>query len=367
MKNNFFTREICVCAHLAQTRYAQRTWAGMRFFMMDYEMFKEIVREKIKDYMPLEYGNAVVDILGVNKVNGIRDAIVLRKPGEQLAPNLYLDDFYKDYLQCDDLEMTLRNMAEKYAGIAERSVKKLEIDMSRMKDRVVMMLVNTEQNKEMLADMPHREFQDLSVIYRYVVAQDEQGVASFKVTNAIMEQVGMTPEELFQCAAENTKKMFPPKVNSMEYVMLGMMEENDISDELADELAGFCDTDRDPKESMWVISNSNGVNGAVSMLYDENLNRLAEKMGTDLYIIPSSVHEVLAVSVEMGSGNPEELAEMVQQINMSAVELEDRLSNNVYHYDKDLRQLKLATQVPNQRLDGVVAEPELIYGTEPKR
>jgi len=333
--------------------------------MMNYEMFKEIVREKIKDYMPPEYGNAVVDILGVNKVNGIRDAIVLRKPGEQLAPNLYLDDFYKDYLQCDDLEMTLRNMAENYAGIAERSVKKLEIDMSQMKDRVVMMLVNTEQNKEMLADMPHREFQDLSVIYRYVVAQDEQGVASFKVTNTIMEQVGMTTEELFQCAAENTKKMFPPKIASMEDVMLDMMKGDGIQDELADELAGLFDTERDPKECMWLIGNSSGVNGAVSMLYDENLQRLAEKMGTDLYIIPSSVHEVLAVSVEVG--NPEELAEMLQQVNMSAVELEDRLSNNVYHYDKDLRQLKLATQVPNQRLDGVVAEPELIYGTEPKR
>lgn len=335
--------------------------------MMNYEMFKEIVREKIKDYMPSEYGNAAVDILGVNKVNGKRDVLAVRKPEERLVPNLYLDDFYKVYKQCDDLEMTLRNMAEEYVEIAERSVDNVEIDMSQMKDRVTMMLVNTEQNKEMLADMPHREFQDLSVIYRYVVAQDEQGVASFKVTNAIMEQVGMTPEELFQCAAENTKKMFPPKIASMEDVMIDMVRGDGISDEMADEMAEIFGTLKEPKESMWLIGNISGVNGAVSMLYDENLQRLAEKMGTDLYIIPSSVHEVLAVSVEMGSGNPEELAEMVQQINMSAVELEDRLSNNVYHYDKDLRQLKLATQVLDQRLDGVVAETELIYSTEPKR
>lgn len=331
--------------------------------MMDYEMFKEIVKEKIKDYMPPEYRNSVVDIFGVNKVNGIRDAIAVRKPGEQIASNLYLDDVYKAYQQCDDLEMTLKSMAEEYRGMAEKSVKKFDVDLSKMKDRVVMMLVNTEQNKEMLADLPHREFQDLSVIYRYVVSQDEQGVASFKVTNDIMEQTDMTPEELFRHASENTKKIFPPRIASMEDVMFGMIGGEDIPDEIAD----LFKADRDPKESMWVISNSSGINGAVSMLYDENLNKLAEKMGTDLYIIPSSVHEVIAVSVEIGNGNPEELAEMVQQINMSAVELEDRLSNNVYHYDKDLRQLKLATQVPNQRLDGVVAEPELIYGTEPKR
>lgn len=335
--------------------------------MMNYEMFKEIVREKIKDYMPPEYGNAAVNILGVNKVNGKRDVLAVRKPEERLVSNLYLDDFYKVYQQCDDLEMTLRNMAEEYVGIAEKSVDNVEIDMSQMKDRVTMMLVNTEQNKEMLADMPHREFQDLSVIYRYVVAQDEQGVASFKVTNAHLKMSGMTPEELFQCAAENTKKMFPPKIASMEDVMIDMVRGDGIPDEMADEMAEIFDTLQEPKESMWLIGNISGVNGAVSMLYDENLQRLAEKMGTDLYIIPLSVHEVLAVSVEMGNGNPEELAEMLQQVNMSAVELEDRLSNNVYHYDKDLRQLKLATQVPNQRLDGVVAEPELIYGTEPKR
>lgn len=335
--------------------------------MMDYEMFKEIVREKIKDYMPPEYRDAAVDIFGLNKVNGVRDALTVWKPGEQIAPNLYLDDVYKAYQQNDDLEMTLQFIAKEYSSMAEKPVEKFEIDMSRMKERVVMMLVNTEQNKEMLADLPHREFQDLSVVYRYVVAQDEQGVASFKVTNAHLKMSGMTPEELFQCAAENTKKMFPPKIASMEDVMIDMVRGDGISDEMADEMAEIFDTLKEAKESMWLIGNISGVNGAVSMLYDENLNKLAEKVGTDLYIIPSSVHEVLAVSVEMGSGNPEELAEMVQQINMSAVELEDRLSNNVYRYDKDLRELKLATQVPNQRLDGVVAEPELIYGTEPKR
>lgn len=331
--------------------------------MMNYEMFKEIVKEKIKEYMPPEYKDAVAEVISVNKINGMKDALVLRKSDEQIVPNLCLDDFYKAYREFGDLKMALSNMAEEYVRTADSSIKKLEIDMSQMKDQVVMMLINTEQNREMLADLPHREFQDLSVIYRYVISQNEQGMTSFKVTNELMEQAGMTPEELFQYAAENTKKMFPPRIKRMEDVMFGMMDEEGIPDEVAD----LFQTDRNPKESMWVISNSRGINGAVSMLYDENLNKLADRIGTDLYIMPSSVHEVIAVSVEMGNGNPEELAEMVQEANMSVVELEDRLSNNVYHYDKDLRELKLATQVPNQRLDGVVAEPELIYGTELKR
>lgn len=331
--------------------------------MMDYGMFKEIAKEKIKDYMPPEYKDASVKIISVNKVNRTKDALSVRKGDEPLVPNLYLEDFYKDYKACDDLQAVLSGMAEEYVSTVNRLVNKPEIDMSQLKDRVVMMLINTEQNKEMLADMPHKEFQDLSVIYRYVVAKNQDGVASIKVSNEMMKLSGMTPEDLFRYAAENTKKMFPPRVCRLEDILLGTPGGEGMAEEFVD-LFG---TDRDPKESLWVISNSSGVNGAVSMLYEENLHKLAEKMGTDLYIMPSSVHEVLAVSVKMGNGNLEELSEMVQQANMSVVELEERLSNNVYHYDKDLRELKLATQAPNKRLDGVVAEPELIYGAGHER
>ena len=71
---------------------------------------------------------------------------------------------------------------------------------------------------------------------------------------------------------------------------------------------------------------------------------------------------LIAVSAEMG--DPYELAEMVSEINMDQVALEERLSNQVYHYDKDLRKLSLATDTPNKRLDGIVAEPPMVYETK---
>jgi hypothetical protein len=63
-------------------------------------------------------------------------------------------------------------------------------------------------------------------------------------------------------------------------------------------------------------------------------------------------------------GDPNELAQMVAEINMDQVALDERLSNQVYHYDKDLRKISLATNTPNKRLDGIVAEPKLIYNRE---
>lgn len=132
-----------------------------------------------------------------------------------------------------------------------------------------------------------------------------------------------------------------------------------MKDGMPEEIADMMIEEMPADKTMWVISNDRGINGAISMLYEDKLHNLAEELETDLYIMPSSVHEVIAVSASMG--DPNELASMVAEINMDQVSLDERLSNQVYHYDKDLRKLTLATDTPNKRLDGIVAEPNMIY------
>ena len=223
------------------------------------------------------------------------------------------------------------------------------------KDGNIIELINTEQNKEMLANMPHREFKDLSVIYRMVVKIDGEGIASTPVHNGLADTLGFTEEQLFKLAAENTKRLLPPVVKSMNDVMREIFMKDGMPPEIADMMLG----EMPPEQQMYVISNNKGINGAVSMLYEDGLHDLAEKLGSDLYIMPSSIHEVIAVSTDLG--NPNELAAMVAEINMDQVALDERLSNQVYHYDKDLRKVTLATDTPNKRLDGIVAEAPMVY------
>lgn len=92
------------------------------------------------------------------------------------------------------------------------------------------------------------------------------------------------------------------------------------------------------------------------MLYEDKLHKLALQLNDDLYIFPSSTHEVIAVRASMG--DPYEYAGMVAEINLTQVNLDERLSNQVYHYDKDARRLTLATDTPNKRLDGAEADSE---------
>ena len=325
--------------------------------MMNYEIFKEVVAEKFMDYMPEQYQGMRLRVEPVNKVNKVLDGITLvgSGAGRSVSPTLYINHMYEHYLETENLQEVLQSAARRmdmaFKGMPEVG----DVNLEGAKDNIVFQVINTLQNEDMLRDMPHREFQDLSIIYRWVVKVDENGIQSSAIRNNLAEQLGMNEEQLFKCAVENTRRIFPPTVKSMNDVIREMFISDGMPAEVADMMIGEMPEDK----MMWVISNDRGINGAGSMLYEDNLHKLAMKLETDLYILPSSVHECIAVSTNVG--DPYELAEMVSEINMGQVALEDRLSNQVYHYDKDARRLTLATDTPNKRLDGMVAEAQLIY------
>ena len=330
--------------------------------MMDYEIFKEVVKESFLSYMPKGYQDMEVRVTPVDKVNRKLDGLSLLAQNENtmISPTLYINDMYEKYSKTGDLQATLREAAEAMDE-AFREAEIPPLDISTAKDNIIFQLVNTMQNEELLKKLPHRDFQDLSIIYRWVVGVEQQGISSVVINNHVAESLGMGEEELFKAAAENTRRILPPVVQSMNEVMRDMFVADGMPKELADLMVG----EQEPEMTMWIITNESKIDGAASMLYEDKLHSLAEKVGTDLYILPSSVHEVIAVSVEMGE--PEELARMVAEINMDQVDLSERLSNQVYHYDKDLRKITLATDTPNKRLDGVVAEQGLVYEAKQSR
>lgn len=325
--------------------------------MMNYEIFKEVVAEKFMEYMPEQYQGMRLRVEPVNKVNKVLDGITLvgSGAGRSVSPTLYINHMYEHYLETENLQEVLQSAARRMDMAFKEMPEVGDVNLESAKDNIVFQVINTLQNEDMLRDMPHREFQDLSIIYRWVVKVDENGIQSSAIRNNLAEQLGMNEEQLFKCAVENTRRIFPPTVKSMNDVIREMFISDGMPAEVADMMFGEMPEDK----MMWVISNDRGINGAGSMLYEDNLHKLAMKLETDLYILPSSVHECIAVSTNVG--DPYELAEMVSEINMGQVALEDRLSNQVYHYDKDARRLTLATDTPNKRLDGMVAEAQLIY------
>lgn len=332
--------------------------------MMDYEIFKAVVKEKFLSYMPEEYRDAEIKVYPARKVNRTLDALtVLLGNDSRIFPTIYINDLYGNYQACGDLEAVLKNAAGQYSQTAEQvkgQQPETVMDMGHFKDNVIMCLINTEQNRELLADVPNREFQDLSVIYRWVVSHTPETVGSVLVSDKVAEMAGMTEEELFRHACKNTREMNPVSIMSLQEVMF---EELSLPPEMRD-MFGQAPT---PADNMWIISNESRINGAVSMLYEENLHQLAEKLGDDLFILPSSIHEVIAIPAEMAENDLPHLVEMVQEINMGSLELGERLSNSVYHYDRNARKVTLAAESPEKRLDGKTTELPLIQEDKRQR
>lgn len=334
--------------------------------MMTYEVFKAVVKEKFLSYLPEEYRDAEVNIRPVKKVNRTLDALSVLKDGSRMFSSMYVNELYEQYREYGDLEMILRAAAWKYAQSAEllkERQSEMYMSIEHFKENVIMCLINTEQNRELLAGIPNRKFQDLSVIYRWVVKSSPDGMESSIISNEMAEIAGMTEEELFRCAVENTRRINPVSVTCIGSMFGAIPEGLDILPEVREEMENA----KHAADNMWIISNSSGINGAASMLYEENLHQLAEKLGENFFILPSSIHEVIAVPVEMTGKNLTNLIEMVQEANMSSVRLEERLSNSVYHYDRTARKVTLAAESPEKRLDGKQVEMPLIQEEKKSR
>lgn len=330
--------------------------------MMDYEMFRDVFREKLMSHMPDELAGYSLWADRTGKVNETMDALHLVPPDclpDKLYPTVYLNHVYEEYKKSGDLQGTLELAAFYLAGACREAERKNgRIILQDAPESIVMSLINTEQNREMLGYMPHREFEDLSVIYRYVIDTGNP-VESVPVTVEMAEGIGMGEKELFDAAVENTRRLFPPTVELLNDIIVEMFMDGGFSEEAAREMGSVIQT------PMYCISNKMSINGAVSMLYGDVIHGVSEQLGSDLYILPLSVHEVMAVQTEGAAAK--ELAELVEKNNMSKIRLGDRLSNQVYRYDKEQRILSLATDTPNKRLDGRGAGQDRTDGKKQSR
>ena len=327
---------------------------------MNYEEFKTILKQEFMSYLPEEYQHLKMDIRPVERVNTVKDGMSFLDMNKEsnLSPTVYVEDMYKGYQETGNYRKVFEDVAAVVGKVLKEPLVTQEtLDFHDVKDNIVFQLINTEQNKGLLNSLPHREFHDLSIIYRWVVGLDESGLQSIVIKNNLMKELGLNEDQMFKLAVVNYKKLLTPTICSMD----DLTREDYREEGMPEELVEIMPPSRSADEMMWVISNNFRINGACSMLYDDVLQEIAEKVGSDLYVLPSSIHETIALSVN--GGELHELAQMVNDVNMSEVDLDDRLSNQVYHYDKELHKLTMATNIPRKRLDGLVAEPQLIYGT----
>ena len=326
--------------------------------MLSFKEFQEHIKEHIKEYLPDEFANAKVTLTTISKLNGVElhGINVMRSLEGQkhgISPTIYLESFYDNYENGMEMDLILEKIAnlERQGMNPRKEIEEVANNYTNFdyaKDRVVVTVINAEMNESYLQNKPHRNVEDLAIIYRVLVDEIGDSTASIVVTKDHMDKWGVTEEELHEIAMENSKKILPVYVASMGELMRNLLKEAESNENI----------DAMPLDSMergmYVITNNRKVNGVSAILYSDALEQLAEKMGTDLYIFPSSIHEVIVVAA-----NEDRLAEYeetVREVNRADVSREEFLSDHVYKYDAKSRTITIAESYSESRQESAVCE-----------
>ena len=312
--------------------------------MLNYNEFKEAVLDCFMAAMGDEYSDYNLQSMPVKKRGKELDGITVypRKMTDektQVMPTIYINDLFKRYVDTDDFFGVVHNAAESIkAGIVHGKSLVPNIDRDKASDSIIFQLVNKTDNESYLNDVPHRDFLDLAVIYRWVIEVSDSGVCSTMIDWNLAEYLSMNEEMLFEKAYENTKRILPAHIVDMDEVIYNIFARKGMTRQETDIIANQV-----PRESrIYVLTNSMRFVGAGVILYDDMLLEMTKRLGSDIYVIPISVNEVMVTSVN-GLKDPKDLACMLQHTNTEFEDIDDKLSENVYLYSASNRRLSIAS------------------------
>lgn len=338
---------------------------------MEYQQFVDDVKNCISCKVDRNYEVKINKVLKNNSVE--LDGIVFFKEGDTISPNIYLNQYYVRYQEGEALE----EIADDIIGLYEDSMKeqtydygKLEFTFEQFKDRIIYRVVNYSKNSTLLQNVPHVRFLDLAITFHCLVKQDDSGIGTIRLTNEHKQLWDLSVKDLMQLATANTERLFPLKISTMEEVLAELFRkefetsvnrdqkesmlsedledvwqpedtapEGEYTDEMLDAMFNdMMKEQRTPK--MYILTNSVGINGATSIIYKDAIRNFADKLKTDFYILPSSIHEVILVPYE-DSISREELKDMVNEVNCTQVPVEEILSDRVYIYRRKTNRIEI--------------------------
>ena len=312
---------------------------------MNYDEFKESVKDTIKHFLPEKYEDADVSIKQVVKNNDtMLDAITIKSNESNLTPTIYLNKFYEAYQDGQDMMDILADIAKIHMDHAvdfDVNISSI-VDFDNVQDKIICKLVNMEANEKLLSDRPFTQVEDLAVTYHILIDKVADETATIPINNSLMKMFDVPLEELHNIALENTERLLPVTITPMSEVISEMKIQELLSFERMSEeeareiiegvmqMTGDC--------PLYVVSNDSKIDGATAILYSDVLDQIAEKLGEDFYVLPSSIHEALVIS-KSDAGSREEMQAMVQEVNANEVKPGEILSNYVYEYDSQAHEL----------------------------
>ena len=294
---------------------------------MEYKEFVEYIKMNA-GYIAGEGGNITIN--HVIKNNGCEmDGRVIMEKGKDIAPTIYLDSLYELYTNGENIKSIIRQIELIY----EQNKNNVTFDVNilkhfdTIKDKIVYKVVNYRSNEKLLEQVPHKRILDLAVVF-YCLLDNEYGrSATALIYNNNLKNWNVNIDDVYKAALKNTPDLLHSKISSMAalFEKCGVNVDGEEVD-----LKDYVPSD------MYVLTNESKLNGAACILYENVLYDFAQKLGADLYILPSSVHEVILLP-KLSMFEKDELVNMVKEVNTEGVAADEVLSDHVYEYNRTER------------------------------
>ena len=295
---------------------------------MDITDFAQKVCKAVKEKLSDQH---TVELKEVRKNNGVLlHGLLISSGSHNVVPTIYLDHFFRAYTEGMTFAEILRRLLEVYGqDVPARSID-MEFfrDFEKVQNRICFRLIGQAGNEELLNDIPYVEFLDMAICFFYAYKGNELGEGSILIHNSHMEMWECSVTDLMGLARQNTPALFPWQCCTMEEVIREMIDREHQEELLAEEVP------------MKVLSNRQRTNGAACLIYPNVLEHLAEESKSDLYILPSSIHEAILLA-DSGREDPGELKSMIVQVNRTQVAPEEVLTDSLYRYDRGKKRVEI--------------------------
>ncbi len=300
---------------------------------MDKEMFTSQLKERLE-----ELTECKVIIQTNTKNNGVKmESLVIMREGRNVAPTIYTDIWWDVYNAGETFENIVTKVLEweRKTAINKEIDFGFFLDFNKVRENLRYKIINTEKNLDLLNSIPHKDFLDLSKVYYVEIYTPEIGNGTILVSNEHMKTWGANLEELDKYAAEMAETCNPYCMFPIEKIVKNLVAELAGTEE---DIPHF----RMPPMEMYVLTNQQRFLGASVLLYKNVLKNFAKEKEDDLYILPSSTHELILIPARVvWYTGIEHLKRMVKEVNSTQVEPEEVLSDNVYMYNRQTDKIEI--------------------------
>lgn len=257
--------------------------------------------------------------------------------------NVYMDDLFEEYQKGADFDEQIEEFVRRCEYALDVPPPLLaqseDMEFEEVKSRLTLKLLDVRNNLSYMNGKPYIDVGNgLALI---AVINCERSITSewaISVTNDLLDIMDVDKETLLTEAMKNTQELEPAELVSlteffMRTVQMGERSTNLLEEEMPDEIR--------ESNGAYCLSNRSKCQGAAALFYPGVMDRISEVISSGYYVIPSSIHELIIVP-DNSRVKAEDLACLLDEGNRSVVEREDILSYNIFHYDRDKSQLRIA-------------------------